>query len=133
MSNFYCTLQISNTIFDSNKATDGGVIYTTFSTVNINNSSCDHNFAESYGGCLYVATSNVSLLYSNMTFNQAFEGGAVMIFSNSELSVLKTNFLNNAAVTGGGAVAQRISGHTALDQCKFKNNSIRNKYHGFLF
>ena len=54
-----------------------------------------------------------------------------MIFSNSELSALKTQFLNNAAVTMGGAVAQRISGHTALDQCTFENNSIRNKCHNF--
>ena len=54
-----------------------------------------------------------------------------MIFPNSEFSALKTKFYNNAAVTMGGAVAQRISGHTALDQCQFENNSIKSKYHDF--
>ena len=70
-------------------------------------------------------------MYSNIAFNQAFEGGTVMIFSDSEFSALKTKFYNNEAVTMGGAVAQRISGHSALDQCHFENNSVRNKYHDF--
>ena len=127
----HCTLHITNAILDSNNATDGGVIYTTFSNVLIHNSSCIRNFVSGYGGCLYVATSNVSLNSSNISFNQAFEGGAVMIFSNSNFNALRTKFFNNKAVTGGGAVAQRLSGNTALDQCSFQDNSVSNAYQDF--
>ena len=126
----HCTLQVVKTILHSNKATDGGLIYTTFSNVHIQNSSCIYNIADGNRGCLCIAASNVSLKYSNMSHNRAF-GGAVMIFSNSDFSALKTNFYNNTAKTSGGAISQRLSGFSALDQCVFKYNSLSKAYHNF--
>ena len=127
----HCTLQVAKTILHSNKGTDGGVIYTTFSNVHIQNSSCIYNMADGNGGCLCIAASNVSLKYSIMSHNHAFAGGAVMIFSNSDFSALKTNFYNNTAKTSGGAISQRLSGFSALDQCVFKYNSLSKAYHNF--
>ena len=116
---------------DSNNATDGGAIYTTFSNVIIHNSSCNGNIAEGYGGCLYVTSSNVSLDRCNMSFNKAFAGGVVMIFSNSEFSALETKFYNNTAVVGGGAISQQLSGFTVLDHCVFQHNSLSYAYREF--
>ena len=123
-----CTLRIVDTILDSNKAIDGGMLHVRFSNVFLKNSSCIQNFAKSYGGCLYAATSNVSLKLSNISFNQAFAGGAAIIYSNSDFNALKTKFCNNTAVTNGGAIYQRQSGHTAFDQCLFKYNLVDEAY-----
>ena len=123
-----CTLEIIDTIFDSNKATDGGVLHVRFSNVFLQNSSCFRNFAKSYGGCLYAATSNVSLKLSDTSFNRAFAGGAAIIYSNSDFNAGNTKFCNNTAVTNGGAIYQRQSGHTALDQCVFKYNRVDDTY-----
>ena len=79
-------------------------------------------------GCLYAATSNVSLKLSDISFNQAFAGGAAIIYSNSDFIALKTKFCNNTAVTNGGAIYQRQSGHTALDQCSFRYNRVDDAY-----
>ena len=123
-----CTLEVIDTILDSNNATDGGVLHVRFSNVFLQNSSCLRNFAKSYGGCLYAATSNVSLKLSDISFNQAFAGGAAIIYSNSDFIALKTKFCNNTAVTNGGAIYQRQSGHTALDQCSFRYNRVDDAY-----
>ena len=55
----------------------------------------------------------------------------VMIFSNSEFTALRTKFYNNTAVTSGGAISQRLSGFTVLEQCVFAQNSLHYAYRNF--
>ena len=123
-----CTLKIVDTTFESNNATDGGVICAMFSNVHIHNSSCINNFANGHGGCLNAASSNMSITNSDMSFNYAFSGGAVMIHPNSDFNVIETKFHNNKTVTAGGAIYRRQSGHLALDQCSFRNNCVNDSY-----
>ena len=123
-----CTLKIVDTSFESNNATDGGVICAMFSNVHIHNSSCINNFANGHGGCLNAASSNMSITNSDMSFNYAFSGGAVMIHPNSDFNVIETKFHNNKTVTAGGAIYRRQSGHLALDQCSFRNNCVNDSY-----
>ena len=123
-----CTLNIVNTILESNNATDGGVIYAMFSNANIHNSSCIKKFAKGNGGCLYATSSNLSITNSDISSNQAFSGGGVMMHPNSDFIACKTKFYNNKAATGGGAIYHLQSGHMALDHCTFRNNSINYSY-----
>ena len=55
----------------------------------------------------------------------------VMIFSNSEFTALRTKFYNNTAVTSGGAISQRLSGFTVLEQCVFAQSSLHYAYRNF--
>ena len=117
-----------DTTFESNNATDSGVIFAMFSNVHIHNSSCINNSAKGYGGCLQAASSNLSVTYSDISFNQAFSGGAMIIHPNSDFSAIETKFHNNKAVSNGGAIYRRQSGHLALDQCSFRNNCVNDSY-----
>ena len=123
-----CTLKIVDTTFESNNATDGGVICAMFSNVHIHNSLCINNIAKGYGGCLQAASSNLSVTNSDISFNQAFSGGGVMLHPNSDFSAVEAKFYNNKAVSNGGAIYWRQSGHLALDQCSFRNNYVNDSY-----
>ncbi|MGL4670441.1 MAG: transglutaminase domain-containing protein [Methanobacteriaceae archaeon] len=91
----------SSSNFESNKAKNGGAIYST-SPMTISSSTFKNNQATSNGGAIYITSSRSTITSSKFTSNAAKFGGA--IYNNAPLSISSSDFKSNKATSFGGAI-----------------------------
>lgn len=130
------TLDIANSLFDSNRADTattaaslGGAIYSgTSSNLTIENTDFSNNYAKSTGGAIYASGATVSITGGSFTDNSSgLIGGA--IYSTGTLEILSgTDFERNMTINAnsdGGALY--LTGITTISDATFTDNSaVRN-------
>ncbi len=105
---FSCgTLNISNSTFSDNWASDGGAVYACLGTLNINNTTFSSNTADNSGGAVAlkgnVMYESTDVNFSNNTSGQ--NGGAMYISTDVASTLMKnTLFSTNTVGENGGAI-----------------------------
>ena len=101
------SLQLENTNFTKNNATEGGVIYIdTNSKLQIKRCSFWKNFGKQAGGAIALKGFSTTVIEScHFLSNHAVTGGALYVNYPEHVSVHSTSFLRNVAVDEGGAIA----------------------------
>ncbi|AMD16637.1 hypothetical protein TL18_00430 [Methanobrevibacter sp. YE315] len=130
-----------NNVFERNRASDGGGIYSD-NLITLSNSSFSSNSATSKGGAVYTdalhtdaTVPNIQTDCNSFTSNSAERGGAIYtkeirnIDGDGEIvydGVLRyCYFVNNVARNQGGALyIDCNSGSFTIKQCNFRTNSI---------
>lgn len=123
-------LSVENCNFTHNSALyDGGVIYTSYVNLKINNSNFANNYGlnddnrGSNGGSLYLDMTNATINNSNFTNNfAAFNGGAIYTYDTS-LSMNQSYFTNNSLLNTTGIFSAFDKNYTALN-CNFTEDII---------
>ena len=101
-------LSISNSGFNNNNGTFGGVLYSSAETTSVlsdylrlNGCSFNKNTAKR-GGVAYITHGNLLFVGCQFSFNVAkFHGGAFFLYSNINATILQGNFTGNNAKVGG--------------------------------
>jgi hypothetical protein len=134
LQSFVGSLEISNSLFDSNAGQDGPAIYTIFSTGRISvNDTVFHNNT-SYRGAVYLYEEVViEFNRCNFTNNHAsVQGGAVVVSLNHApgkqgVTVIRDSlFLGNDGFSGSAIYAERQS-LVQVIHCDFHNNTSFNE------
>ena len=143
-------LNIYNSTFINNKATNGGAVYTTSTTATLNivdstfinntaannggairsniaiitNSIFENNKATNNGGAIY-GNGNSTIINSIFTNNSAttYDGGA--IYANSYLTVKNSTFMKNRA-NDGGAIYTATTNRAVINNSIFLENGVIN-------
>ncbi len=138
----YNVISIKNTVFEKNKADNGGAIASYSATLTVENSSFNSNKAGVSGGALYISGKSAKenaaeLNASDTTFTSnsaTLNGGALCIVSGSEAITDGCTFASNTAMAdtkearyGGGAVYVKEAG-AELNETDFVSNS--SEYNG---
>ena len=132
--NYNSIVEIRNSLFRGNKATNGGAVYAVKTNLIIESSSFEKIKASSkhtrgVGGALYASLNSVvKILGSSFTRNEAtYTGGA--IFSMAETIVITSSlFKHNTAVssyynkTYGGAISAYFNTSVKILKCSLKAN-----------
>ncbi len=124
------TLEIVNSTFTFNNASDGGgAIAINRGTLTITNSSLTDNDTDGNGGAIHVtgSTTNVNIDGSDISFNRALSGdGGGIYFSPSEgdLTIQHSTVNGNPAVNGGGIWADN---NVTIDHTTVDGNSASNQ------
>ena len=101
-------LNITNTNFIGNNATQsGGAIYTLYALSMTNNTFTNNTSTQNFGGAIFdncnSLTIPVTITNTTFTNNTATEGGALYTNINT-LTITGSNFTGNSATNGGGAI-----------------------------
>ncbi|MBR6568535.1 MAG: hypothetical protein IKK60_07775 [Clostridia bacterium] len=130
------TLEINGATFKGNSAEYNGGAFGVYSDSKaiLNKITATENSAVHAGGFLYNSGSDVKIYNSKLTKNSSEEtGGALSLHSLGTTSVYKTAFEENSAGThGGGAYVYTEESATLFQDCTFtKNKAV--KYGGALY
>ncbi len=120
------TLNLYNTRFVDNSATDKGGAIHNRGTLDVRQSTFDKNSAVYRGGAIYLGSlGSINILDSTFSHNSAGEGGAVTIFANTDpaidLTIETSTFSRNSAGWGGALAIVR--GLASVDMSTFKDNT----------
>ncbi len=133
------SLNIANSVFNNNKATNGGAIYANGSgaIVSINTSRFEGNKAtgtvqnaDGFGGAIYAKNGGQVNIGETLFFkNSANDGGALYIGNpNETLNLFKSELRENSALSKGGGI---LNGSTAsLTDVTINGNGITNAFSG---
>ncbi len=94
-------VNITNSLFESNKGSDEGGVISNQANLYINNSQFISNTAKSHGAGI-DNTGDLTVENSLFSKNKAY--GAAAIDNGGNLVVIKSNFTNNKATNNGGAI-----------------------------
>ena len=105
--NLHSSLQVENTSFIYNNATDGGaIVIHSESNLQTNMCSFQKNFGKRAGGAIILYDNSATIIESCLFLsNHAITGGAVDINDPKHVSVLSTVLLRNVASDEGGAIS----------------------------
>jgi len=100
----YSTVNITNSIFINNTATNGAGILVDFqSTVSIYGTTFANNIATNSGGGISVLNAILNIINTNITSNYAKQGAGLNINSEyANISLTSVTFMNNIASSGDG-------------------------------
>jgi hypothetical protein len=99
-------LNISNTTFSGNTASDGGAIFVGYEDATISNSAFTGNTATGGGGAINASTSSgVTLNNSTLSGNSAGGGGGIYL-NNGSVTVKGSTVAGNSATGNGGGFDQ---------------------------
>ena len=111
------TLAISKVIFDSNRGSDGGAIYSSTDTtsVDIQKSYFINNVAAAMGGAVYMAVKGTltianTTLESNTALATGSSGGGAIQIANGLTTITNSTFTKNVTTGAGGAIRSSSSG-----------------------
>ena len=135
------SVHVSNSIFESNVADEGGAIYLNGGELYVNfGSKFIKNEAYEKGGAIYstnLVWVNDSYFEGNFVKNASVyqcEGGAIYtshLTLDSSVVLNNSNFTNNYAYDSGGAVWARD--HVTVENCLFKDNHVTNHHGGAIY
>ncbi|MBQ6220350.1 MAG: hypothetical protein IJJ47_11505 [Methanosphaera sp.] len=118
------TVEIYNSKFINNEATNGGAIFTR-GNLTIANTEFINNTASEFAGAIYNIQNNNNILKCNFTNNIAqYNGGAIHNIYNN-LSISNSNFKNNSLdlnQKGGGAI-HTYKSTTTINKSNFTYNN----------
>lgn len=99
------TLNIKDSLFQSNKATDSGGAIFTNGTLNMENCKLISNSADSAGGAIFT-TKDTNIIGCELSKNYAGDsGGALRAWGN--VNLVNSSLNDNAAYNSGGAVSAK--------------------------
>ncbi|KAA3615301.1 MAG: T9SS C-terminal target domain-containing protein [Calditrichaeota bacterium] len=117
---------IDNTIFDNNKAENGGACSwkATFNST-LSNTVFNNNAAAKQGGAIFIDSSFIDISNSIFTKNSAplESGGAVAIVNSSSVNLSNNSFLENRGELGGAVAVSLSRGIFASN--RFTTNSSK--------
>jgi hypothetical protein len=115
------TVNITNSTFDHNSAATGGGVENSGGTVDITNSTFDHNSATAGGG---VENSSGTMRVTNTTFdhNSATGGGGIHNYSGT-LTVTNSTFDHNSATVAGGIIQTQTDAEVTLTNVIIANST----------
>ncbi len=132
-SEFNSSINISNSVFTSNQATDcnnqlcfGGSLFVNHGvSMYLHNCTFDNNTSKGYGGVGASFNGTIVMSQSSIRANVAFRsGGAVALFYQSSILVHNNSmFENNTAREYGGIVYAQNASSAVLDNSLFTRNS----------
>lgn len=115
------TVTLDEVIFSQNKARNGGVIFSLFSDIVINNSVFDNNIASNDGGAIFMAGGRLQIHHSYLILNQALASGGAIHASflthqnQPTISLDRTFVIENYAEDLGGGLFISGTENTAAD------------------
>ena len=120
-----CSLNIFDSYFLNNSASSNGVLLASdYSSVEINNSTFMDNTAGNIGGVLYVYDySNVTASDSMFSDNRANDSGGIVNGRKSIITFISSEFVNNLAETSGGVVYVEQGSNLTIDFSNFSGNT----------
>ena len=99
---FNATLDIHETNFTRNSASQGGAYYVDQqSFLRMTYCTCKGNHAEQLGGAIGSSNSTIEIQDCTFEGNHADQGGAIFVIFNVTLDINETNFTRNRAFQGG--------------------------------
>ena len=115
---------IINSIFTSNSAEYGGVMYTVDdSSYNISNVIFVVNTAAREGGVIRTfGASSFRITYSNFTNNIAARDGGIMVTQDGSFNIQNSTFTNNSAAIAGGVMVTQDDSSVTVNNCVFTHN-----------
>ena len=118
------TLNVTDSKFDSNKATYGGAIHDEpYSTLTITNSTLDNNIAKLNGGAIDYSYGSSTITNSTLNNNNATYGGAIHDEQNSSLTIANSTLDNNTATLHGGAIDYSSGSSLTITNSTLDNNT----------
>lgn len=116
-----CQIQIINSTFNNNSASQfGGAFYMKSGNLSLSSVLCNNNIANS-GGCIYSLYSSNYIINSNISNNVATYGGAINCVLTNNTTIISSLFQENSATGYAGAIV--ISGNGTIENCIFLMNS----------
>ena len=105
----------------------GGGIYVNDATLNVADSTLDHNYAEVSGGAIN-AVNNAKVVVTNtiIEMNNSSNGGAVVLDSNSTGTFTKCSIRDNSATTHGSAIYVTGGATATISGGEFLRNATNN-------
>ena len=117
------TLNMYGSSFILNTATYGGALFLAFPDIIALECQFDNNKAE-YGGVLRSFTSNVAITESQFVDNNATFGGVILSF-NSSMTMNRTEFSNNTADVAGAVLVAAATTITSQGSLLVSDNSAK--------
>jgi hypothetical protein len=117
----YSTLAIINSTFSTNTADYGGSIFNDHSTLTITNSMFSGDIVTVSGGVIDDSFGSVTLIHSTLSANSATYGGA--IYTDSGTLTLTNSTLSSNTATYGGAIYS-YEGTLILTQCNLSADTV---------
>ena len=131
-------VDISHSLFDHNKAHQGGAIYQETGKMKLNQCSFFRNYAKHTGGAVAMSLKSIlcvlnttfisNLQISTSTLNTSQGGGAIHL-SNSVGNISKSTFQNNVAVVTGGAIRSENCSLN-IEYSTFQNDRVSDQVKG---
>lgn len=125
----HSTVDIKNTVFQNNTATQNGGAISAYVTQNItitncqfnNNIAAGSNGKSGNGGAIYSESTKIVLTDCTFTGNQAKKsyGGAIGAWTNTGLEITNCSFVQNTATNSGGAIIIYTGSRATLTNCSF--------------
>lgn len=112
---------IDSCLFENSKAVHGAAIYNKESPLEVKNTYFEKNIASNYGGAIYT-TGTTTVNNSKFVNNKAGDGGAIA--SKNILTVTSTSFDGNKATNEGGAIYNSYD--LSVKNSSFENNNAIN-------
>ena len=109
-------------LYSYNRASFGGVMTTSESSVNIDNSTFSENTAEVYGGVMMTYRDSFSISGTTFTKNSAYINSGVMEIYESLFDIRDSTFSDNTADRYCGVICA-IDGSFSINGSTFTNNS----------
>ena len=128
--------QISGSTIDGNSAYDGGGVWISYSSVEVETSTISRNVAQNDGGAFYVrqnTNSSLTLTNSTVAMNVAFDDGGALHLDgvrvgpsgNNTLSLLNSTVTSNyAAQYGGGLYINDATATTSIVNSIVSGNGV---------
>ena len=122
---------IRNLILKNGKSDNGGAIFSTKSTLTIENCTFSNNKATNKGGAIYVYSGKLNVDKSTFKSNIAASTGGAIFTSSSKLTVKKSKFtsnkVENSKSSGHGGAITNSEGSSAISSSSFKTNYCLSK------
>ena len=116
-------LTIEDSFLQNNTGSIGGCIYSTDSTIRINYTVFDSNFAVIYGGVIAGERYNTTIQNCHFTNHSAGMGGVLYVV-NGSLMAQNSVFENNISPSISGTVIYKLwTGEITLDNCLLSKNN----------
>ena len=121
-------VDISNCTFNFSSAVSGGIMYATYGTLKISNSSFYYNNASGSGGVVEAnAVKSLEVFWSNFVFSTAHKyGGALHLLEYSNATISYSLFEENKANMYGGAISAYSMSTAVIINCTFDRNDAEN-------
>ena len=116
-------LNLTNNIFNYNDAGYGGVMFTSWSIIIVNNSTFTDNNGVKFAGVFFSYKDYIYIINSQFINNSANEGGGVVAAVGSFITAAASLFANSTSQTAG--VITLDSGNITFIQNKFSNNCAK--------
>ena len=123
-------LALQNSTVSYNNAKSGGGVYCSSATATIDNSVLTKNNAINGGGAIYSTFSTLKIQNnSKLTFNTASKGGGAL-YSSGTVTIDNSTVSNNTAVKNGGGIINNSGNITIQNGSVVSNNTAGNTYAG---